>query len=235
MLVSCLQANSRVALVSDDSVQYDPAAKELSKVQLSTAVDWLEYAKALIHAGFDYFEDTVTRTLKSHIKLYEVVRLCHPLRTSELSWGVGSVRQLLSESTLLEFAPFLSDYPLDKLLTELPVYLQAVKGLQERRPPFEGRDIMPFWRSNAGLLPTWSAMARAFATLTPSSAAAERVFSILKNSFGRRQTGSLEDYVSAACMLQFNRTRLRGNETPSEVEQTDVVEITVVHVDDDTE
>ena len=38
----------------------------------------------------------------------------------------------------------------------------------------------------------------------PSSAAAERVFSVLNNSFGANQTNSLEDYVEATVMLQYN-------------------------------
>jgi hypothetical protein len=42
-------------------------------------------------------------------------------------------------------------------------------------------------------------------TYTSSSAAAERVFSILKNSFGREQKEAIEDYVSVSVMLQMNR------------------------------
>ena len=38
----------------------------------------------------------------------------------------------------------------------------------------------------------------------PSSAAAEGVFSVLNNSFGANQTNSLEDYVEATVMLQYN-------------------------------
>ena len=37
-----------------------------------------------------------------------------------------------------------------------------------------------------------------------SSAAAERVFSLLSNSFGARQESSLEDYIQASIMLQYN-------------------------------
>ena len=38
----------------------------------------------------------------------------------------------------------------------------------------------------------------------PSSAAAERVFSLLKCSFGDHQDSSLQDYIETSLMLQFN-------------------------------
>ncbi len=37
----------------------------------------------------------------------------------------------------------------------------------------------------------------------PSSAAAERVVSLLQNSFSNRQQSSLEDYISLSVMLQY--------------------------------
>ena len=40
--------------------------------------------------------------------------------------------------------------------------------------------------------------------IQPSSAAAERVFSLLENSFTKRQERSLQDYVSLSIMLQNN-------------------------------
>ena len=41
--------------------------------------------------------------------------------------------------------------------------------------------------------------------LQPSSAAAERVFSVLKNSFGEQQIHSLQDYIESSVMLQYNK------------------------------
>ena len=41
--------------------------------------------------------------------------------------------------------------------------------------------------------------------IQPSSAAAERVFSLLKVSFNERQDGALQDYIEASLMLQYNK------------------------------
>ena len=39
----------------------------------------------------------------------------------------------------------------------------------------------------------------------PSSAAAEKVFSLLKASFNERQDGALQDYIETSLMLQYNK------------------------------
>ena len=39
----------------------------------------------------------------------------------------------------------------------------------------------------------------------PSSAAAERVFSLLNNSFKENQARALEDYIETLIMLQYNK------------------------------
>ena len=41
--------------------------------------------------------------------------------------------------------------------------------------------------------------------IQPSSAAAERVFSLLNNSFKENQARALEEYIEASIMLQYNR------------------------------
>ena len=42
-------------------------------------------------------------------------------------------------------------------------------------------------------------------SMTPSSAACERVFSLLKNMFGDLQHSSLADYIQASLMLKYNK------------------------------
>ena len=66
-------------------------------------------------------------------------------------------------------------------------------------------DILDWWGKNEELLPNWSTAAKKAVLVQPSSAASERVFSILNNSFGDRQNSSLEDYVEASIILQYNQ------------------------------
>ena len=53
-------------------------------------------------------------------------------------------------------------------------------------------------------LPTWSEVCKLVLLLQPSSAAAERVFSILSSICSTSQESSLEDYVQVSVMLQYN-------------------------------
>ena len=50
----------------------------------------------------------------------------------------------------------------------------------------------------------WSSAVRKILLVQPSSAAAERVFSILTTSFGHLQNQSLSDYIELSLMLQYN-------------------------------
>ena len=68
------------------------------------------------------------------------------------------------------------------------------------------REIEPldWWKRHETDLPKWSGAARKIVLVQPSSAAAERVFSILHCSFGDRQQHALEDYIEASVQLQYN-------------------------------
>ena len=67
-----------------------------------------------------------------------------------------------------------------------------------------------FWRQYLDVLPNMSNFARYCLTMTPSSAAAERVFSMLKNSFSIGQMRqSLEDYTEGSVMLQYNKKKIK--------------------------
>ena len=93
--------------------------------------------------------------------------------------------------------PFLNDPTvIANLKEELPTYLGRSTDVD---PP----DIAQWWKNNELQLPNWSAAAKKACLVQPSSAAAERVFSLL-NSFGTKQNNSLEDYVEGTIMLQYN-------------------------------
>ena len=95
--------------------------------------------------------------------------------------------------------PFLNDPAvITSLKEELPAYLARSTDVN---PP----DIAQWWKNNELQLPNWSAAENKAIVVQPSSAAAERVFSLLNNSFGSRQTNSLEDYIEGTIMLQYNK------------------------------
>ena len=56
-------------------------------------------------------------------------------------------------------------------------------------------DPLEWWKLNCSELPSWSTAAKMALLVQPSSGSAERVFSLLKYSFGDQQDHSLKDYM----------------------------------------
>ena len=87
---------------------------------------------------------------------------------------------------------------LDDLKAELPQYLDSAADV------VEDVDIVDWWKQHAEGLPHWSHAVHSILLVQPSSAAAERVFSILNSTFSDCQDSSLEDYIESSVMLQYN-------------------------------
>ena len=97
-----------------------------------------------------------------------------------------------------------SDYSADndctsESLIELPSYLTAVEDTDS-----SSVNAMEWWKRHEQDLPNWCSAFQQVLLVQPSSAAAERVFSLLQNSFSQRQSNSLEDYIETSVMLQYN-------------------------------
>lgn len=65
-------------------------------------------------------------------------------------------------------------------------------------------DSWPWWKSVARELPAWSSAIQKLVVVQPSSAAAERAFSMLTTMFGEQQHDALKDYIETSLMLRVN-------------------------------
>ena len=52
---------------------------------------------------------------------------------------------------------------------------------------------------------TWAIAARIIFAMQPSSAASERVFSLVKEMFGKDQLSAMADLVQGSLMLRYNK------------------------------
>ena len=77
--------------------------------------------------------------------------------------------------------------------------------LSRLRPPTSSELSRKRVIDHTASIQIWSNTAQNVLLLQPSSAAAERVFSVLNNTFARKQLRALEDYVEASIMLQYNK------------------------------
>lgn len=120
-------------------------------------------------------------------------RLFLPHRVIEMEANVNSV-------DMLKAFPFLNKPSvIDNLKSELPVYISLA---QDVAPTVE---TLHWWKGHKQHLPNWSKALEDVLLVQPSSAAAERVFSMLKASFSHQQDHSLQDYIETSLFLQFNR------------------------------
>ena len=65
------------------------------------------------------------------------------------------------------------------------------------------------WRdADKSQFPTWALAMRIVGSWTPNSAAAERVFSLLKAMFGDEQLSALVDMIETALALKYNERKV---------------------------
>ena len=109
----------------------------------------------------------------------------------------------LTAASLLELRNFSSldnDAVITGLSDELPRYLASADGTQTETED----EKVQWWARYEASLPNWSSVVKKILLVQPSSASAERVFSIMKNFFTDQQENALEETVEASVMLCYN-------------------------------
>ena len=68
--------------------------------------------------------------------------------------------------------------------------------------------VLAWWKNHGKSTGAWRRAAEIVFSLTPNSASAERVFSLLKSMFGDNQEHCLADLVQSSIMLRYNKREL---------------------------
>ena len=168
-------------------------ARSLASGNAAVEQQLTTYGKTCVQPGFQYFKTKFDGELKPVVSFFKGARLLSPKKMKDT---------LVDTSTIDEFAtafPSLSAQTVNGLKAELPSYKAAVDDVE---PSVDTHD---WWKRHEEELPHWSTAFKLILLVQPSSAAAERVFSLLQNSFTQRQSSSLEDYIETSIMLQYNR------------------------------
>ena len=163
---------------------------------VTTLVDQLiNYAKSCVKPVkpvYEYFEEKFTEDLAFPLSVFKQACKFDPSKIVDMHPSADDIEDL-------HIFPFLnSDYIIHKLKCELPKYLAVAEDVAPTA------DKKSWWKRNEEVLPNWSSTCKSVLLVQPSSAADERVFSILSNSFTDRQEHSLKDYIETSVMLQYN-------------------------------
>jgi len=169
-----------VAIVDADPAQNVAALEQEAKRSVQPAIEWfLRKFNVELH-------DTLSTFKAARIMCPVTVQWLRPTPAN-----VEALRQF----------PFLdSNDVINDLVTEMPNYLAAAQDVIMACE----EDKVKWWRQQSDNLPHWSSAVMKVLLVQPSSAAAERVFSILNSSFNDSQEHALVDYLQACVMLQYN-------------------------------
>ena len=138
--------------------------------------------------GQDYFLSKMSNELKCCCDAFKAAQLFVPHKLHEMQPTAAETDQLKS-------LPFLGNaHVLHNLKAELSSYLAAASSATA------SINTLEWWASHHEA--HWAAAVQVVSLVQPSSAAVERIFSILKYSFGPQQDNSLQDYVQSSLMLQ---------------------------------
>lgn len=155
---------------------------------------------AKVERSFNYFGKKMVE-LEPMVKIFTACRLFMPSRIAALGADTNDV-----EAQLTCF-PFLDNDAVTTLMASLPAYM-AYAAATPMVLDADGKAQVEQWWHDARLSPQmadWASAAKKILILQPSSAAAERVFSMLKAIMGEQQQNSaLEDYQEAAIMTRYN-------------------------------
>ena len=151
-------------------------------------------AKACINPGFRFYQQKFSVQFHNIVRAFKAARLCCPIQVQALHPTAASVQELKQIS-------FITDAEVVQLVEELPNYLDLAiaDGAIETE---EGK--VQWWATHAAALPNWSAAVKKILLVQPSSASAERVFSLLQNAFSKQQEAALEETVETSVMLRYN-------------------------------
>ncbi len=169
------------ALTASISTQFYPNTIAVARKQSSNPVQQqqlIDYSKSCVQPAYSYFNVTFGHDLKQTVEAFKYARFFDPAK-------ITGLKPFCNDNDQLKVFPFFnSDDKLDELKAELPTYLAKADGVSTEM------DKLDWWRKHENELPLWSKVCKTVLLVQPSSAAAERVFSLLSNSFTETQTSS---------------------------------------------
>ena len=157
---------------------------------------------AFAEPAFQYFEKTIITDMRDVVNIYKACRLFHPARIDALGGNADAVEKELKT------IPFLTEEEVAELVLQLPVYrAMAIGDVAAGGAPAGDESPEAWWYAKEGVgLQPWRLAAAKVMILQVSSAAAERVFSMLKAIMGDQQAASaLQDYQQTAIMTRYNQ------------------------------
>ena len=160
-----------------------------------------------LQKGFDYLESRLTGNCHEQFSCVETYQIFRLAQIFDPSFAATTLTPAMVDD-LVAIKPLAGFNLVAGLKKELPAYLVAAAscgGFNRTDPAEYSIGLLKWWRINNPPFPTWAKAARIIFAMAPSSAASERVFSLVNNMFGKEQLTSLADFVQGSLMLRYNQ------------------------------
>jgi hypothetical protein len=144
--------------------------------------------------GIAYFKSKfldADAPLSDAMKVFRSARIFNPLRIRDFN-----ANEILQAAKGL---PFVDPPELKRMAEELSTYTSIAASVSTTTV-----DLEEFWAAKSSSLPAWSRVAFQVGLIQPSSACVERVFSILRAHFNKRQNHARQDLVEGSIKLSYN-------------------------------
>lgn len=180
-------------LVANDA--NEPARRSLIERFLPLANDCFEYFYETI-----WKPDAEMERARTH---FEGARFWHPGAARTLALDLD-IRPGVSRVSFLKG----DNATISALSNEWPIY-KNLADVQSCLWSMTAKEVAAFWELNQRECPTWFRCAQDLLLGQPSSAAAERVFSVLESSFSGQQMTTLRDALEVTVMAKYNDSQRR--------------------------
>ena len=151
--------------------------------------------EAKVRPAVDWFLRKFNVNLRDSVLAFRHARMFDPIVAQGLGLNAAKVQGL-------RCFPFFQDDIIQGLIEELPFYLAAIVHVD-----LNSVEEKVTWWSMQQNCNRWRAAFTMLSLVQPSSAASERMFSLLSSSFNQEQSRALEDNVETTVMLQYNRRK----------------------------
>jgi len=152
--------------------------------------------------AFDYLENRLTGQCQEQFDCTHSYAICRVLRLFDPSYvseheatiDSASVREL---ALVVPLAMERGGGLLTDLERDLPLLLAAAQGFTADHGSVDDftESVLGWYKNHSGEVGAWAEASLIVFSFTPSSAAAERVFSLLKELFGSNQDMALADFI----------------------------------------
>jgi hypothetical protein len=161
--------------------------------------------------AFDYLENRLTGQCLPQFDCTHSYAICRVLQLfnpayvaeHELAIDAAVVREL---ALVIPLAAVRGGALLTELERHLPLYVAAAHGFTADHGNVDDftESVLGWYKNHSGEIGAWAEASLIAFSFTPSSAAAERVFSLLKTLFGPNQDMALADFVQGSMMVRYN-------------------------------